>query len=100
MHGVLNYCTTDRRVPLFNLRMKPARRRGPSDFEEAILRRFSGTTFVVFGVAVAAAGILPLLLYTVFGPEDGNPIGLGLLALAAVAIGAMSVLAGIVKLVV
>lgn len=28
---------------------------------------------------IACIGILPLLLYILFGPKDGNPIGLGLL---------------------
>lgn len=33
---------------------------------------------------LGAAGIAPLLLYILLGPADGNPIGLGLLAVVAV----------------
>ena len=71
-----------------------------SHLEEAILRRFPGSTIVLCGVAVAVAGVLPLLLYIAFGPEDGNPIGLGLLALVAIPAGGMIALAGIIKLLV
>ncbi len=35
---------------------------------------------------VFVAGWLPLLAYTLFGPADGNPIGLGLLAWATTAL--------------
>lgn len=31
------------------------------------------------GLAILALGTGPLLLYAIFGPADGNPIGLGLL---------------------
>ena len=34
---------------------------------------------LIIGAAVLALGSGPLLLYCVFGPADGNPIGLGLL---------------------
>lgn len=71
-----------------------------SHIEEALLRRFEGSTIVIFGIGVAAAGVLPLLLYAALGPADGNPIGLGLLALVAIPTGGMIVLAGIVKLLV
>lgn len=71
-----------------------------SHIEEALLRRFEGSTIVIFGIGVAVAGVLPLLLYTALGPADGNPIGLGLLALVAIPTGGMIALAGIVKLLV
>ena len=71
-----------------------------SHLEEKLIARFSAVSFLVFGAAVALVGILPLWLYTMFGPPDGNPIGLGLLALAAVAVGAMSVFIGVLKLLV
>jgi hypothetical protein len=71
-----------------------------SHIEEAILRRFSGLTLVVFGAGLAVAGVLPLLLYIAVGPEDGNPIGLGLLALALLPTGTMIALAGLIKLLV
>ena len=31
------------------------------------------------GAIVAGLTLAPLLLYVIFGPKDGNPIGLGLL---------------------
>jgi hypothetical protein len=34
---------------------------------------------LALGVGILALGTGPLLLYVVFGPKDGNPIGLGLL---------------------
>lgn len=71
-----------------------------SHLEEAVLRRFEGSTIVLFGITVAVAGLLPLLLYVAFGPEDGNPIGLGLLAIVAVPTGGIIALAGIIKLLV
>jgi len=71
-----------------------------SHLEEAILRRFEGSTIVLFGLTVAVAGLLPLLLYVAFGPEDGNPVRLGLLAIAAVPTGGIIALAGIIKLLV
>ena len=43
-------------------------------------------------------GVLSLLLYVAFGPVDGNPIGLGLLAVAVVPIAGMGILIGVVKL--
>ena len=45
-------------------------------------------------------GVLSLLLYVAFGPVDGNPIGLGLLAVAVVPIAGMGILIGVVKLLV
>lgn len=47
---------------------------------------------LIAGIAVLALGAGPLLLYIVFGPADGNPIGLGLLAMVAVPVG--GILAG------
>lgn len=34
---------------------------------------------LAIGAAILSLGSGPLLLYCVFGPADGNPIGLGLL---------------------
>jgi hypothetical protein len=44
--------------------------------------------------------VLPLLAYIAFGPKDGNPIGLGLLAVFAVPIATIGVLVGLIRLVV
>ena len=71
-----------------------------SHIDEAIIRRFSGRTILVFGIAVAVIGVLPLLLYIELGPEDGNPIGLGLLAMAALPTGAVIAAVGLIKIVV
>lgn len=51
-----------------------------SRIEEWIIRRWSGGRIIVGSLALAAAGVSPLVLYVLFGPSDGNPIGLGLLA--------------------
>ncbi|HEX5132863.1 MAG TPA: hypothetical protein VFX92_10280, partial [Candidatus Krumholzibacteria bacterium] len=52
------------------------------------------------GIVIAAVGYLPLQLYILFGPRDGNPIGLGLLAIFAIPAGAVVTGVGLVKLVV
>jgi hypothetical protein len=41
-----------------------------------------------------------LLVYVAFGPKDGNPIGLGLLAVVAVLIATIGVVVGLIWLVV
>lgn len=71
-----------------------------SGIEEALLRRFSGPRILIGSVAFALAGVAPLLLYIAFGPADGNPIGLGLLAVVAVPIGAVGAGVGLVKILV
>lgn len=71
-----------------------------SHLEEKFIRRWTGCQFIVGSLTIGAAGMLPLLLYTVFGPADGNPIGLGLLAVAVVPITGMGILIGVVKLLV
>jgi hypothetical protein len=60
--------------------------------------RSPGRKIVVAGLGVIAAGVLPLLLYIQFGPPDGNPIGLGLLAAVALPVGGILVVVGLVKL--
>lgn len=70
------------------------------DLEGRLLRRYSGLAIVAGSVALGLAGWLPLLLYVWFGPADGNPIGLGLLAMATVPFAAVGVLAGLVKMLV
>ncbi|MCC6610661.1 MAG: hypothetical protein IT515_13435 [Burkholderiales bacterium] len=68
--------------------------------EEAVLRRFSGLKIVFWSLALGAAGVAPLLLYIAFGPADGNPIGLGLLAALAVPVGAVGAGIGLIKMLV
>ena len=48
----------------------------------------------------AVAGVMPLLLYIAFGPADANPIGLGLLAVFAVPVGAEGAVIGSIKMLV
>jgi len=48
------------------------------------------------GVIVAACSVLPLLLYVIFGPKDGNPIGLGLLMVFGVPVGVLLLVSGLV----
>jgi len=48
------------------------------------------------GLIVIAASLAPLLLYVIFGPADGNPIGLGLLMFFGVPTGLILVVLGLV----
>lgn len=59
---------------------------------------FTGSRMVVAGVAVAVLGAAPILLYGLFGPADGNPVGLGLLMMAAVPVGAMLAGLGLIRM--
>ena len=49
------------------------------------------------GVWVLALTAGPLLLYVIFGPKDGNPIGLGLLFFFGTPIGVILMVVGLVK---
>ena len=66
--------------------------------EEAFVRRWTGMQMIRGSALLAAAGIAPLLLYALVGPSDGNPIGLGLLAVATVPIAGIGLVIGVVKL--
>lgn len=71
-----------------------------SRIEEALLRRFSGIRIVIGSFCLGLLGYLPLQLYIWFGPTDGNPIGLGLLAFVAVPFAAVGVMVGTIKVLV
>lgn len=71
-----------------------------SGLEETLLNRWLGARILIASFLFGVLGVSPLLLYIAFGPKDGNPIGLGLLAVAAVPIAAIGMLAGLVKLLV
>ncbi|MFO1224372.1 MAG: hypothetical protein U1E90_14865 [Burkholderiaceae bacterium] len=71
-----------------------------SRIEEGLLRRFSGLQIVLASVVLGAAGVGPLLLYIAFGPSDGNPIGLGLLAVVTVPVVAVVAGVGVIKMLV
>lgn len=39
------------------------------------------------GIATIVLSVAPIILYSAFGPKDGNPIGFGLLMTAGVPLG-------------
>lgn len=71
-----------------------------SHLEESLLRRWKGLRIVAMSLAIGLGGMLPLLIYIAIGPDDGNPIGLGLLAFSAMACATVGVLIGLIKLVI
>lgn len=76
---------------------------GPIRHVNTITRFLTGNKPLGLKIIVVAAGIallslLPLLLYILFGPSDGNPIGLGLLALAGMLLGLAGLVIGIIGL--
>jgi hypothetical protein len=48
------------------------------------------------GAVVAGLSLAPLVLYVIFGPKDGNPIGLGLLMFFGVPIGVLLFVVGFI----
>lgn len=68
------------------------------DFEHELVKRWSGAAFIKAGLVVMAAGFLPIGLYTLFGPADGNPIGLGLLMVVLVPVGFLLAGIGVMRL--
>ena len=52
------------------------------------------------GVAVAVVGSIPLILYMMVGPRDGNPIGLGLLMSLCWLVGAVLIAWGAIGVVI
>jgi len=56
-------------------------------FEHPLLKRWTAAAFAKAGLVVLAIGAGPILLYALFGPADGNPIGLGLLMVVLVPVG-------------
>ncbi len=57
-----------------------------------------GLKIFLTSLAAGAIGVGPLLLYALLGPKDGNPIGLGLLAMLAVPVAAIGSLIGLVTM--
>jgi hypothetical protein len=68
-----------------------------SHVEERMVGRWSGPKFIIGSLAIGLLGVLPLLLYIAFGPADGNPIGLGLLAVLTIPVAGILLLVGLVK---
>jgi hypothetical protein len=58
-------------------------------------KRGFGPKILLTSLAAGAIGVAPLLLYVLLGPEDGNPVGLGLLAMLAVPVAAIGTLIGL-----
>jgi hypothetical protein len=71
-----------------------------SYLEETLLRRVSGARIMVWSFVIGFGGVLPLLLYMALGPADGNPLGLGLLAMVAVPVGGVGVVVGLIAMLV
>lgn len=71
-----------------------------SRVEAGWLRRSSGFKILIWSIALGAVGVAPLLLYIGFGPADGNPIGLGLLAVLAGPVGAFGAGIGMIVMLV
>ncbi|HEU4590816.1 MAG TPA: hypothetical protein VFS13_07900 [Steroidobacteraceae bacterium] len=62
--------------------------------------RSRGMKILLTSLLLGAAGVAPLLLYILLGPADGNPIGLGLLAVVAVPASIIGMAIGCITLVV
>lgn len=67
---------------------------------QPLAERWSGLKLVKVSGALGLAGVLPLALYVLLGPADGNPIGLGLLAVVTVPFASMGMAVGSVKMLV
>ncbi len=71
-----------------------------SRIEGGLRRQWSGTRIMIGSLLLGLLGFMPLQLYIWFGPRDGNPIGLGLLAMLACPLAALGVAVGFGKLLV
>jgi hypothetical protein len=58
--------------------------RNVNRFKQPAPGRSRGLQILLISLVLGAGGVAPLLLYILLGPADGNPIGLGLLAVVAV----------------
>ena len=67
------------------------------DLEHKLLKRWTAAAFLKTGMALMAIGFLPLMLYAIFGPPDGNPIGLALLMAVLVPVGFLLAGIGLLK---
>jgi hypothetical protein len=74
--------------------------RNVNRIKQPVPARSRGKKIFLTSLLIGAAGVAPLLLYILLGPADGNPIGLGLLAVVAVPASAVGMAIGLVKLVV
>lgn len=65
--------------------------------EATLLKRWPGAKIMLWSLIFGVAGTAPLLLYIAFGPKHGNPIGLGLLAVATVPFAGAFLVVGFIK---
>lgn len=72
--------------------MKPAKNANRA--ERPAARKSVGLRILLTSLVAGGVGIAPLLLYILLGPADGNPIGLGLLAMLAMAVAIIGGLIG------
>ena len=61
-------------------------------------KRGVGKRILKTSLVAGAVGVTPLLLYILLGPKDGNPIGLGLLAMLAVPVAGIGAVIGVVTM--
>jgi hypothetical protein len=74
--------------------MRPTR--NVNRVKQPAAERSAGMRILLASVTAGVVGVAPLLLYILLGPADGNPIGLGLLAMLAIAIAIVGGLVGAV----
>src|SRR5258706_14403878 len=58
------------------------------------------TRRAIIGSAIAVGASIPLLLYVIFGPKNGNPVGLGLLMLFGWLVGVVLIAWGAIGIVI
>jgi hypothetical protein len=66
-------------------------------FELGLVKRWTAASLVKTGFLLMVAGVAPILLYTMFGPADGNPVELGLLMAVLVPAGFLLLGIGLLK---
>ena len=64
--------------------------------ENMVQKKQTSSKVISWSVKVGIVGTLPLLIYIMIGPKDGNPIGLGLLAVVAMLVAVTGVVIGLI----
>ena len=65
---------------------------------KSVDRSWSFKSFLKLGLIVAVIGYTPLQLYILFGPSDGNPIGLGMLFVIGMLAGLFVIAIGFIRM--
>jgi hypothetical protein len=65
---------------------------------KSVDKSWSFARFLKLGIIVAVMGYTPLQLYILFGPSDGNPIGLGLLFVIGMLAGLFVIAIGFIRM--